>query len=148
MCTNKSQLDYAHNIYNGKSAVLFSMQFTCTGIRKTTKTATANICVEHDLFFLANCFKLLLALCLQTPEIKIFHDMSVVFKQLQFIHQEVRINCPTNVRNVNSHDIKPFKTELQYFKCLQINEIICLLCSECIIQQNQKLNNLHHNNLN
>lgn len=69
------------------------MQFTCTGTWKATKKLqTANICEEHDLFFLANCFKLLLALCLQTSEIKILHDMSAVFKQLQFIHQEVRIN--------------------------------------------------------
>lgn len=125
MCINRSQLDYAYNVYNGKLAVLISVPFTCTGTRKATETLQQLIYVKSMIyFFLANCFKLLLALCLQTSEIKIFHDMSVVFKQLQFIHQEVRINCPTNVRNVNSHDIKPFKTKLQYFMCLQINEVI------------------------
>jgi hypothetical protein len=39
-------------------------------------------------------------------QVKIFHNMSVVFKQLQFIDQEVWINRPTNVKNVKLHNVK------------------------------------------
>jgi len=51
MCINKSQLDYAYIVYNGKSVVLISVQFTCTGTRKATEKLQQLIYVKSMIYF-------------------------------------------------------------------------------------------------